>query len=787
MMNARVARLRRESLEAPPTISIERARLVTAFYRENEGQYPTPVMRALNFKNLCEKKSLWIGPGELIVGERGPRPKAVPTFPELTCHSAEDLRILDSRPMTAYRVAAEDIRIYEEEVIPYWRGRSLRERIFSRVPEEWRRAYASGLFTEFMEQRAPGHTALDGVIYRRGMRDFQAEIASRMAALDYLNDPGAVERAEALEAMAIACEAAVIFAERHAALAEAMASAEPDPGRRAELARIAAVCRRVPAEAPRDLWEALQMYWFVHLGVITELNGWDAMTPGRLDVHLRPFYEQGLAEGSLTREQAKELLACFWIKFNNHPAPPKVGVTAQESGTYNDFANVNLGGLTADGEDAVSEVSYLILEVADELALLQPQASVHISARTPERFLKAACRVIRKGKGYPSVFNADETVMEMLRAGKRLEDAREGGCSGCIETGAFGKEAYVLTGYLNVPKLLELALNDGRDPLTGLQVGPRTGEAARFADFEALYAAFERQLAWVVDLKIRVNNLIERLVARHAPAPFLSVVIRDCIAKGRDYYDGGPRYNTTYIQCCGIGTVTDSLSALKTHVFEERAVPLAELLAALAQDFEGAEALRLRLRNRTPFFGNDDDRADRIMQRVYRSLLAAIDGKPNTKGTVYRLNMLSTTCHVYFGRMLGATPDGRRAREPESDGTSPAHGADRNGPTAVIRSLAKMDQALSGGTLLNMRFLPSVLASDGDLDKLAQLIRTYFRMNGHHIQFNVVDTETLRRAQAAPEEHRDLLVRVAGYSDYFVDLDPFHQEEIIRRTAQGAW
>jgi formate C-acetyltransferase len=618
------------------------------------------------------------------------------------------------------------------------------------------------------------------------MRDFQAEIAGRLAALDYLNDPTAAGRAEALKAMAIACEAAVIFAERHAALAEDRAAAEPDAGRRAELARIAAVCRRVPAHAPRDLWEALQMYWFVHLGTITELNGWDAMTPGHLDQHLRPFYEKGIAEGTLTREQAKELIACFWIKVNNHPAPPKVGVTAKESGTYNDFTNVNLGGLAADGEDAVNEVSYLILEVADELHLLQPQASVHVSAKTPDRFLKAACRVIRKGYGYPSVFNADESVMEMVRVGKSLEDAREGGCSGCIETGAFGKEAYILTGYLNVPKVLELALNDGRDPLTGIQVGPRTGEAAGFADFEALYAAFEKQLEWVVDLKVRVNNYIERMVARHAPAPFLSVVIRDCIAKGRDYYDGGPRYNTNYIQCCGIGTVTDSLSALRTHVFETGAVRMERLLAALEKNFAGEDVLRHTLKNRTPFFGNDDDRADRIMQRVYRSLFAAIDGKPNTKGTTYHLNMLSTTCHVYFGKMLGATPDGRLAHAPESDGTSPSHGADRNGPTAVVRSLAKMDQVKSGGTLLNMRFLPSVLASETDLDKLLQLIRTYFRLNGHHIQFNVVDSETLRRAQAAPDDHRDLLVRVAGYSDYFVDLDAFHQEEIISRTAQGA-
>ena len=490
-----------------------------------------------------------------------------------------------------------------------------------------------------------------------------------------------------------------------------------------------------------------------------------------------------MAEGSLTRERAKELLSCLWIKINNHSAPPKVGVTAKESGTYNDFTQVNLGGLDRSGADATSEVSYLCLEVSDELHLLQPQPSVHISSKTPDRFLKAATRVIRKGYGYPSVFNTDAVIMEQVLVGKSVEDAREGGTSGCIETGAFGKEAYILTGYLNVPKILEVTLNNGVDQLTGKLVTIETGDPASFTSFDQLYEAFTRQLEYVADLKIRVNNYIERMYARYSPAPFLSVVIHDCIEKGRDYYDGGPRYNTNYIQCCGIGTVTDSLSAIKTHVFSG-GVSMGRLIGALKNNFAGEEALRLKLWNKTPFYGNDDDRADEIMKQVYGSLLAAIDGRANTKGTVYHLNMLSTTCHVYFGRMLGASANGRFAHLPESDGTSPSHGADRNGPTAVIKSLSKMDQLKSGGTLLNQRFLPSVLQTDRDLDKLGGLIRTYFTLGGHHIQFNVVDTRTLRDAQAHPDEYRNLLVRVAGYSDYFVDLDLEHQEEIISRTEQ---
>jgi trans-4-hydroxy-L-proline dehydratase len=783
-MNERVTRLREESFSARPSFSAERAALTTEFYKEWLGRVSTPVLRAMNFRNLCEKKAIYIGAGELIVGERGPAPKAVSSFPELNCHSAEDLRILDSRPMTSYRVSPEDVAVYRDAVIPYWRGRSMRDRAFEGISDDWKALYEAGLFTEFMEQRAPGHTSLDGSIYRKGLDARRAEIAAARAALDWGADPEALAKDEELKAMDIACEGAIAFARRHAALAETKAVSERDPARAAELRRIAAVCRRVSAEEPRDFWEALQAYWFVHLGTITELNGWDAMNPGHLDQHLAPFYERGLAEGSLDREGAKELLACFWIKVNNTPAPPKVGVTAAESGTYNDFTNINLGGLEAGGGDASNEVSYIALEVLDELQLLQPQANLQLSAKTPERLLKAACRVARRGSGYPSFFNADEIVMAQVGMGKDLRDAREGGSSGCIETGCFGKEAYLLHGYLNSPKMLELALNDGFDPATGRQIGLKTGKPQDFASFEELYAAYERQLRLVVDVKVRASNYLDRMFAEYAPAPFLSAVVADCIEKGKDYYNGGARYNTDYIQCCGLGTTTDSLSAIRTHVYERRDVSWGELLAALASDWRGREDLRLLMSNKSPRFGNDDGAADEIAQRVFRSWYEAIDGRPSPRGGTYHIDLLSTTCHVYFGLKTGATPDGRRAQSPESDGASPAQGADRRGPTAVVKSLAKLDVARTGGSLLNQRFLPQSLEGEAGIDKLASLVRTYFKMGGHHIQFNVVDTATLREAQRKPEDYRSLLVRVAGYSDYFVDLDKNHQEEIISRTAQ---
>ena len=786
-MSERVARLRQESLDAAPTISTERAELMTEFYQREQGLMSAPVRRALAFQHLMEHKAIYIGDGELIVGEKGPAPKATPTYPELCCHTLQDLDILDSRPKIPFAVSDEARRVYAETIIPFWQGKSMRELIFQEMTDEWLAAYEAGIFTEFMEQRSPGHTVLDGKIYQRGMLDFQADIERSLAALDYLSDPEAYAKQEELRAMHICAAALIRFAERHAEKARQLAAEEADPQRKAELKRIAEACSWVPAHAPRDFWEAIQYYWFVHLGVTTELNPWDAFCPGHLDQHLEPFYQQGLADGRLSREQAEELLQCLWIKFNNQPAPPKVGVTAAESSTYTDFAQINTGGLRVDGSDAVSEVTYLILDVIEEMRLLQPSSSVQVSKKNPDRFVRRAARIIRTGFGQPSVFNADLIVQELVRMGKSVADARQGGSSGCVEVGAFGKENYNLTGYFNMPKVIELTLNNGLDPRTGRQLGPKTGEPADFGSFEDFWAAYERQLQHFIDIKVQGNNVIERLYAAYMPAPFLSLLMDDCIARGKDYHDGGARYNTTYIQGVGLGTATDTMTAIKYHVFDQQSLSLPDLVAVLRSDFEGQERLRQMLMNRTPRYGNDDDYADQVMVALFEAYYQAIEGRPNTKGGEYHINLLPTTCHVYFGSVLGATPDGRRAGRPVSEGISPVQGADRHGPTAVIKSVAKMDHARTGGTLLNQKFTPQLLADDEGLDKLAHLVRTYFKLDGHHIQFNVVDADTLRAAQRNPEQYRDLIVRVAGYSDYFCDLSEALQEEIIARTEHSSF
>ncbi len=782
-MTERIQKLREQSVRAIPTITHERALLVTEFYKKNAlNRFSPPVERALVFKHFFENRTICINPHELIVGERGPVPKAVPTYPELTTHTIRDLEILDSRAKVPYKVDATVKKCYAEEIIPFWQGKTLREKIFDEMSPEWKEAYQAGVFTEFMEQRAPGHTVLDYKIYRNGMLDFIQRIEKNIEKLDFLNDPKAYNKREELRGMAIAAETLIIFARRHAQKAAELAAQESDPVRKLELKQIESVCLYIPAHAPRTFREALQYYWFVHLGVISELNPWDSFNPGKLDQHLYPFYQKEINEGTLTHEKAKELLEAFWIKFNNQPAPPKVGVTAEESATYADFAQINAGGVKADGSDAVNEISFLMMDVVKEMQLIQPSPSVQISEKTPDKFLMKVLDVIQVGLGQPSIFNTDAVVQELVRQGKSLHDARNGGTSGCVETGAFGKENYNLTGYFNLMKILEITLNNGVDPRTGKKIGPETGNPVDFKNFEDLINAFQKQVLHFIEIKIKGNNIIERLYADYMPVPFLSLLIDDCIERGQDYHDGGARYNTSYIQGVGLGSITDALTAIKYNIFDKKRFSLLELLTALKQDFEGFEKLRKILLHQTPKFGNDDDYADEIMKTVFEIYYAAVEGRKNTKGGEYHIDLLPTTVHIYFGSVINATPDGRKAGTSLSEGISPVQGMDLKGPTAVIKSVSKMDHIRTGGTLLNMKFSPQIFNSSEGTTKVAQLIRTHFKLMGHHIQFNVVTAEKLRDAQKNPDKYRNLIVRVAGYSDYFVDLGKNLQEEIIRRT-----
>ena len=784
-MNERIQKLRQISVTTPVHIDLERAKIETDFYRENDGKYSIPVMRAMTLKEYFSKKTLYLGDGELIVGEKGKDPQASPTFPELCCHSEEDMIVMSERDLVSFKTTEEDRKLQREEIIPYWTGRSMREKLLSKMTPEWHDCYEAGMFTEFMEQRGPGHTCGGEQVFTTGYMDYKEKIKKTMDALDYINDPEALDKAEELKAMDIACDAVIILGERYHKLALEMAEKEENETRKAELLQIAANLEVVPAHKPQTYWQAIQLYWFTHLAVTTELNPWDAFSPGRLDQHLYPYYQKDVADGILDDEKAKELLECLWVKFYNQPAPVKVGITLKESATYTDFANINTGGVTPDGRNGVNEVSYLILDCMDEMRLVQPNSNVTISKKTPAKFLKRACEISREGWGQPAFYNTEAQIAELLNAGKSLPDARRGGSSGCVETGAWGSEAYILTGYLNIPKIFQLTLFNGYDEYSKKQLGLQLGYAKDFKTFDELWAAFKKQLEYFVDVKIRGNNVIEKLYAENMPAPCLSVVTNDCISKAKDYNAGGARYNTSYIQGVGIGTVTDCVAAIKYNVYDKKNFTMEELIEAMEHDFEGYDSIYKMVHDNSPKYGNDYDYADDIMQEIFELYRSTITGRPNIRGGEYRIDMLPTTCHVYFGDVILATPNGRKAHKPVSEGISPEKSADTNGPTAVIKSCSKMDHLATGGTLLNQKFTPDVVAGEEGLNHMADLIRSYFAMDGHHIQFNVVDRQTLINAQKHPEDYKDLIVRVAGYSDFFRNLDKPLQDEIINRTEQS--
>jgi len=783
-VNERIVKLREESVSTEVRLSVERAKLITKFCKSEAAEGKSiPVKRALAFKYLMENVALPVEDGQLIVGIRGTGPKEVPTYPEICVHTPEDLEVLNSRKNMPYKIDEETRELYKNEVIPFWKGKSLQDKMFSYLPREWKDAYEAGVWTEFMEQRAPGHTAGGERVFKMGVLNIKEKIKEKMKELDQ-RDPEYYDKIEELKAMDIVADAIIIYARRYADKLERMAEEEKDARRKKELKQMAEICRWVPASAPRTFWEALQHYWFIHVGITYETNPWDSFTPGRLDQHLYPFYKRDIEEGRLTKKKAKEFLEVFWIKFNNQPAPPKVGVTLEESFTYNDFSKINIGGLKENGYDAVNELSYLILEVLGEMRTIQPNAAVLISNKNPDRFIIEALKVVAPGFGEPPFFNFDGALLKMMRQGKSLEDARECGVSGCVETGAFGKEAYILTGYLNLPKILEITLNNGVDPRTGKKIGVETGDPRNFTTFEELFEAFVEQLKHFIEMKTGGNDIVEALYAKYLSVPFLSLWIEECVEKAKDYNAGGARYNTSYIQVVGLGTLADSFASLKYNVFEKKLFEMDDVLNALRKDYEGYEAMRQVFLNKTPKYGNDDDYVDEIAKSTVDVTVEMIESRPPTpvRRASRRAYFLPTTVHVYFGKVAGATPDGRKAGKPLSEGVSPVQGMDRRGIVAVFRSVAKIDWDKTGGALLNQKLTPDLLIGEENVKKMARLIRIFFILGGHHVQFNVVSAELLREARKRPQDFQDLMIRVAGYSDYFVNLPGGLQDEIIART-----
>jgi formate C-acetyltransferase len=767
----------------PPEVHPYRALAVTHSYQETEGQ-PVAIRRGKMLYRVLAEQPVTIQKGELIVGMKTLTPRGSPVYPEINCAWVErDLDRLATRRDTPFFVSDATRRILREQVFPYWRGRQIADRINEAVPPEIWKADERGVIYNYFRSRTIGHfqAAYDKVL-AKGLKGIIADVEASLGRLDARAADYASKR-QFLESVVLACEGTILFAGRYAAEALRLARTESDPVRRSELEKIADILGRVPAQPARTFQEALQSFWITHLVLNLETSG-HAFGPGRFDQYLYPYYRHSIDTGEIAREQAQELLDLLWVKFDEITLAKDSG-ESQTSSSYPDFQNLNIGGLTRGGRDAVNELSFMCLDALEHTLLPQPGLSAQISSVTQPKFLVRCCEVLRLGTGMPAMFNSDVMVLGMVNRGKTLSDARASSLNGCVAAFCDGKDRMASTGYFNLAKALELALNDGKDRMTGERLGPRTGDPRAFANFDELLAAFTAQVEHFVDLKVRYDDIVRGIYATHCPVPFTSAVIDDCIAAATDWHAGGSRYKIATLSGVAIGTVADALSGIRTHVFEKRTFGMAELVDALDRNWEGFELLRQTLINKTPHYGNDEDAADDLAVMVQDIFCTAVERHTDIQGAKYWVDLLPTTSHIALGEVTGATPDGRKAGSWLSEGVSPVQGHDRKGPTAATRSVAKLDHARTNGTLLNIKINPQTVKNDRDLHKLAALIRGYFSQGGHHLQFNIVDRDILLEAIDHPERHRNLLIRVAGYSDYFTLLSPDIQQEILSRAEHG--
>jgi formate C-acetyltransferase len=766
-----------------PEVHPHRAVAVTRSFQETEGQ-PVAIRRGKMLYRVLAEQPVTIQKDELIVGMKALTPRGSPVFPEINCAWVErDLDRLATRKDTPFYVSEETKRILRQEVFPYWRNRQIADRIEEAVPAEIWKADERGVIYNYFRSRTIGHfqAGYDKVL-AKGMEGIIADARDSLARLDF-HTAGYIHKRHFLESVITACEGAVLFAGRYAAEARRLAHAEPEPLRRAELEKIAEILTRVPAGPAVTFHEALQSFWITHLVLNLETSG-HAFGPGRFDQYLYPCYRRSIDTGEITREQAQELLDLMWVKLDEITLAKDSG-ESQTSSSYPDFQNLNIGGLTRGGRDAVNELSFMCLEALEHTLLPQPGLSAQISSVTQPKFLLRCCEALRLGTGMPAMFNSDVMVLGMVNRGKTLTDARASSLNGCVAAFCDGKDRMASTGYFNLAKAFELALNDGVDRMTGEPLGPRTGDPRAFKSFDEVIAAFRTQVEHFVAMKVRYDNTVRDIYAAHCPVPFTSAVIDDCVASATDWHAGGSRYKIATMSGVAVGTVADALSAIRRHVFENRTFKMAELVDALDRNWEGCEIMRQTLVNKTPHYGNDDDSADELAVLTQDIFCTAVESHTDTQGARYWVDLLPTTSHIALGEVTGATADGRKAGAWLSEGVSPVQGHDKKGPTAATRSVAKLDHARTNGTLLNVKINPRTVQNDRDLHKLAALIRGYFSQGGHHMQFNIVDRHILLEAMDHPERHRNLLIRVAGYSDYFTLLSRDIQEEILSREEHG--
>ena len=777
----RAQRLKQSLVSIDREMCVERAVLVTDAYRAHEAD-PIVLRRAKALAKILREMTLLIADEELIVGHLSNKRRSPSVFPEYALHWVEyELDAFETRDHNRLRVSPEAKRVLRE-IYPYWRGRTVCDRLRAARTPDLQQAVDHGLIANPHEWTGLAHVALDVPrVLREGIEGIRDGVTARLAGLEKTS-PFYLQQRLFLEALLVLCAAAIEFAQRYADLARSMARSSQDVSRRDELLRIAAICDRVPAKPARSFWEALQTLWFLQVIPQVECNGF-SITPGRFDQYMFPYYQHDIEVGQLTPEQAQELLECLWIKFSEVARVDDRGMAELDAG-YASGQNLCIGGRTATGQDGTNALSYMCLAANEHLQLPQPNFTLRLHKETPSDLLTAAVRVIACGNGMPQLLNDELIIPALLNKGIPLSEARDYIPVGCDEITVLGMWGRCNGGYVNLAKALELALTNGRCRLTGAQVGPLTGTATEIASFPALLEAVYQQVDYAVDCIIEDANATDHIHAEVAPLPFESLLVPGCIENARDVTLGGAWHNFTGPVGVGSATVGDSLAAIKKFVFEEKHLSLTDLNHMLAADFAGHEVWQQRLINRAPKFGNDEDFVDELVVSVTNRFFDRVEKGRNPRGGGMMPALYSVTAHVGAGKRVGATPDGRNAGAPLSDGLSPTYGRDVKGPTAALRSVAKVDLVRApNGVIVNQRLAPGLLATEAGRLKMSQLLRSFVEAGGFHWQFNVVSTAVLLAAQEHPEQYRDLVVRVAGYSAFFVDLSRTAQDAIIQRSA----
>ncbi|MFQ5831682.1 MAG: glycyl radical protein [Candidatus Thorarchaeota archaeon] len=775
-MNSRTGRLRDRMLEAQPTISSERARRFTDYVMSHEEE-PTQIRLAKAFSHVLANMTLRIEPEEIIVGNMGPTPRSCQIFPEYSwTWINQELDRFNKRRTERFEIGEKDKEALRE-VFEYWRGKSTSELCKEEMPMESQRASKAGLFTIGAPGTGIGHVIVDYQrVIEEGLEAIAEEASDRKKRAEETNQKHFYESVE------IAMEGIIHYAHRFADLAESLAHQEEDADRREELLKIAEICRRVPAKSARTFREAIQSFWFIQLLVQTESNG-HSISTGRFDQYLYPLYKKSIDSGELTRDDAVALLEMLWIKFASLIKLRNEYYSVAFAG-FPMFQNLTIGGQDAEGKDVCNELTDLVLEVTANVRVTQPTVSFRWHQGTPEEFKLKVVDVVSKGLGMPGIFNDEVIIPTMIDKGTDLDEAHNYSILGCVEPIIEGKtDARQNIGYVNLPKILEITLNNGRDPRSRTLVGLETGDPNEFKSFDELWGAYEKQIDHAIELLTRADRIAAGMLSKMTPTPFISALLDGCLENGMTMQDGGVRYNSGGIMGVGVGIVADSLSMLRKHVFEEKSIPMEEMLDALATNFEGHEDLRVRLENDPDKYGNDIESVDFLARDTGRAFCKSIQSRMTTRNGPYHGALFSVSMYIPQGEVLGATPDGRKAGIMLSDGVSPTQNRDVRGPTAAMKSVARLDHRLCyNGTLYNMKFTPDYFDTLTSRKKFISLIEGYFALGGLHVQFNVVDKETLEDAKINPLQHRDLIVRVAGYSAYFIELDPFVQDEVIART-----